>query len=155
MQLPGDAPRFLIPQMRQASRKVAQTLGCLVQFRRAFLNAFLQFGASVPKLFFGLLSFRDVRAGRMEKDDAALVVANRVQGEIHDALGAIRPMVEKLFAVRRALRGLRSRGTDFALRILIKAPPAALPERAAHDFLCAVAAGIQAETVGVNDRPVE
>ena len=91
----------------------------------------------------------------MEKDDAALVVANRVQGEIHDALGAIRPMVEQLFAVRRALRGLRSRGTDFALRILIKAPPAALPERATHDFLRAVAAGIQAETVGVNDRPVE
>ena len=155
MQLPRDAPRFLVSQMKQASGKVPQTLICLVEFRRAFLNAFLQFGASVPKLFFGLLSFRDVRAGRMEKEDAAMVVANRVQGEIHHALGAIRPMVEQLFAVRRALRGLRRRSTDFMLRILIKAPPATIPEQAPHNFFCAVAAHVQAQTVGVNDRPVE
>src|SRR5271165_1247449 len=90
----------------------------------------------------------------MQENDLALMVPYRMQCKIDQALGSIRPMVRQVLAIRHTQRGLLGCVSDLSLHLLRSPPPPGLPKQPPHHFFGSVTAGVQAQSIGVNDFTV-
>lgn len=97
----------------------------------------------------------DVDAGGGEEQDPAGAVGHRRDDQVDGALAAVGDEVGRLAAEGPAGGGLAAGLADRRLQRGRGALPAALSERAADRVLAGVAAGLEAEAVGLDDGAVE
>src|SRR5215472_18707060 len=91
----------------------------------------------------------------MKEKHPAIVIQNRIESEVDEALGSVGPGIVDGFPVGCTLGGERGGRPDFVARFLKVFPPWGLPKRPSQNLLRAIAAGLQAELIRVNQDSVQ
>ena len=123
----GDVPPFFVLSLQQTTGEIAELFGLLHDLGGADANFGVQGFCQCPVFFLGTFQVGNVDSGRVKEEDIALVVADGMNGEVDDALGAVGPMVGQGFPIGSTLRGLHGSSANFILHVLGVSPPAGSP----------------------------